>query len=861
SLKKLIGLFFVLTLVNNFTANIRIVDKITGDNTRVVANVPYVLAAFAGVSSQFGYSMATQFDTLFSLPYGGKYTESGLAMNSRFIERASKMQIVDPVQHQNMKQFVSQCVIFNGISKGKFSLNQINHSSDAWSFLKDNVSPRFGFQYMTEGGRQFLTCKAAAAEMDIKWDQALNNASSFYGIKNDSDALIMHGIKADIVGSYSFLANVSQDAGTLMKQNIMHNMLKEGALHGMSEYSPEAAMQGYAIAKAKTNQEGSMKVIGLIGSEFLTPMKIVIEALFYGIFPIVVLLVLLPGGMKVAKTYGVALFWMQSWAPLYAILNMVMVVYGKTASTGILKTLGTPGILTVQGVSALGEANSGVVAAASSAIPYIPMLSYLIFKAGAGALTQLSTSMMQQANSASFGAASEALSGQYSMGNTSFDTHQMHNNGGFSQDTNMSFRHGASSHQGGHGEMTTQYQDSTVFDANGAISNVGGNLQAGKAISASASRAADKSFSSAKTSIREASSEMASSLNSMSSLGNSMSHSFNLGDSTSHINSTQENSSITKTNGIVKKINDNLGLTDTEGYSLAANASVGASLSTPLSFLTGASAGASASTSAAMSNGKNYNENLSLYKEQMQGENFDEYYAAAIQESKALSETLTDSADVRYAQNIDNSYNESERHRTAANSSYNEGETYREISSRAESNDTSFSANLNQEFVSSLRGSGKSDNQINTILSNSTEKQEYMSSFVDSYVKDYPQRYAEPQNTTAEGARRYNTEISTEKVESSRELGDNFVFERAEKEEGLVQHGSKLDSSQVEANIKNANAKISSERGDRKDNFSSSNILSEQKIEEGKPTYTNAAKDVGNAIFGGKKYNTKDFIE
>jgi conjugal transfer mating pair stabilization protein TraG len=91
----------------------------------------------------------------------------------------------------------------------------------------------------------------------------------------------------------------------------------------------------------------------------LSVLKIVVEVMFYGIFPIIAVIAVLPGGFSVVKKYVIALFWIQSWAPLYSILNMLVNIYGRAKSMGAV-TGTASSALSMATLPGLAEANEWV---------------------------------------------------------------------------------------------------------------------------------------------------------------------------------------------------------------------------------------------------------------------------------------------------------------------------------------------------------------------------------------------------------------------------------------------------------------------------------------------------------------------
>ena len=795
TLKRLTGLFFVVFLLNNISADVRIVDKITNSQSKVVANVPYVLASTISVSSQVGNFLAEKFDSLFAMPYSSKYTESGLVMSSKVLAQASKMQIPDPVLNQHMKQFVSECVIFNGITKGKFTMNDLNQSKDVWAYLKDRVSPRFGFRY----GKEYLSCQQIANKIDAEWDSVLKKAPLAYGLAKDSKSKrVQIELRADIASSYAFLTKVSQDAGTIMRQNIMRNMIDAGALSSLERDDPQAAIQAYSAARAKTSQESSMKLIGMIGSGFLTPLKIVIEALFYGIFPIVAVIALLPGGLQVAKTYLIALFWIQSWAPLYAILNMVMTVYGRKTALSTLNACGTKGFIGLQAVGALGEASSSVVAAASSAIPYIPMLSYLIFKSGAGALTQLSTSMMMQANSAAGAAAEEGLTGRYSLSSTNFDTHQLHNTGGFRFDNNADVRaFGAVTTQGSSGELRTVHQNNIVDNIDPAISSIGGRVSLSETVSASCQSAADESHRHSISDSQSSQFSYSSALDKFKKIDDVRSNSLSVDNNATHTESSNKGSAISKLNAMNEQLANELGMSESSAKSMAASVKAG----TPFSSIIGSGG----SLSGEFRTSKDFHDKVSVAKNFMENNNYDETFRAAVDEAKTISERAGDSELKSLSTGVVADYKEAQQYSESSTNALAKEKHYRDMSQFVESNSSSHEANLNQDFGKYLQNKYGSDTP--TVLLDSKLKTSEMKSFANDYIDKPIAQHLHNKNdieqTYNDHAVKFNKDNVLKQQDDNNEKVVNLASDTGKL--GKIETGL---SKQVDANLKSAKGKL-----------------------------------------------------
>ena len=177
-----------------------------------------------------------------------------------------------------------------------------------------------------------------------------------------------HAFLTKLPQSYQMFAGEAKSAVDLLKQQMMIHMLREAPAKKASQLG-----NSYAIAKATLQQRNSYQIAGLMAEESLVVMRAVFEALIYGSFVFVYILLFLPAGYKILGYYFQAICWIQLWAPLYAILNFIMTLYGHYQSRGILGDLG----LTRANSAALIDLHTDITALAgwlSLSVPYISFM-------------------------------------------------------------------------------------------------------------------------------------------------------------------------------------------------------------------------------------------------------------------------------------------------------------------------------------------------------------------------------------------------------------------------------------------------------------------------------------------------------
>ena len=399
------------------TANVNIIDRVTGFRT-TVSHVPWLFAVPAGYVSQLGDAVAKQIDRALQIPAAVATPRTlrdvitakhnGVAMNAKLVANASHFNFVSHDMANNMREFVKECVYYD-LALGRYSVEELRKTGNLWEFISTNASELGGVIYQTTDKgpihREFLTCNEAAVKIEKDWSGELKRAYKFYDKK-----LFPYGggprntkedeFKSNLEDAYSYLTGISKNADELMQQNIMRNAIQDGFLARAQEDGAAASIQSYAVARAQAYQDSVYAIQGGVAEKAVSYMKIVIEIIFYGMFPFVAIMLVLPGGINLLKTYFTGLIWLQSWAPLYSLINMIVHVYCRNSTFAASATLGDPD-LTFDTIPALGEAGVSVARYAGYAMMSVPFLSWGLFKYGGGALAQMSSYMGQPTQSAS----------------------------------------------------------------------------------------------------------------------------------------------------------------------------------------------------------------------------------------------------------------------------------------------------------------------------------------------------------------------------------------------------------------------------------------------------------------------------
>lgn len=401
-----------------------------------VDHVPYALGAFASFVSEVGRSVTERIESVFTLPDYMPYHKTGTVFASALMSQIGQFRIVDPVFKGNMERFVNQCIVYDAMIGHKYTLSDLQNTPDIWKFVSSQASPVLGFLYKEDTNPgTIITCKEGAQKLSHLWAGGIKKAIELYGTRVQDRKLTESAFFTDLMGSSKLLSEgkaIAESAQSLLRQEMMINAIEESSNNKLSELGSPS---NYAATKALLQQRSTYAAAGEIAARTLPLFKNVIEALSYALFIFIVVLALLPNGSRILMTYFGILIWTQLWAPLYAVLNLIMTLYGTRESIGHGFDKG----LTLLNSSAIINANTDMTTLAAWLSVSIPFISYGILRQGAGAFVGLAQHLGSAMQSASSGAAAETISGNINLGNISMGTQAYQNTSAFQHNTSPSY--------------------------------------------------------------------------------------------------------------------------------------------------------------------------------------------------------------------------------------------------------------------------------------------------------------------------------------------------------------------------------------------------------------------------------------
>jgi conjugal transfer mating pair stabilization protein TraG len=434
-----------------------------------IDNVPFVVAYIASASSQIGYSLTKQFESVYSLPDDLQYTQNGMIFGANLMSAMSQARIGNANLSSSIDSFSQNCIFYD-IQLGIYSFDDLKDSDDIWTFVKSNqVENRF-FTYTSEAGDvSYPTCKAGAQELEADWSQeffTLNKNLGFFAKKPDLTKAILNSA-APLASEY--FMNVSKSSTQLLQQSMMINAISDATENQEAEYQ----VQLYQNARATAQSKSTYQTMGTQAGMWIPILKIVIEAVFYAAFPIIILLCLIPTLTgPVLRGYFTTFFWLSSWGPIYAILHRISMGHAKTYTLSFSDGIG----ITLGNQYGLQQTMSDISAMAGYMSMFVPMLAYGIAKGGAAAMSSMTTAFMSGVQGAVSTAAHEGGTGNLNFGNVGLNSKNVSSGVSITNDAGQVLHH----HNDG----------SSSIDNSKAESNLGFNVHGSERVESAYSQQA-----------------------------------------------------------------------------------------------------------------------------------------------------------------------------------------------------------------------------------------------------------------------------------------------------------------------------------------------------------------------------------
>ena len=523
--------FTITTLMLAPKVNLQIIDSSNPGTVYSVGNVPYGLAYPAHLITSTAHGLVSIFDGVFSMPDDFSYCKTGMLFGSKLFRLSTEFHIINPETKAQVNEYVKNCVLGDILINKKYSMMDLTESGDLIGTITKNPSKIRGIYI----GEVFKTCAAAAIDLKKNLETDINtNGFKIFGKRIFGNPKSATGASTAVpdaeklktslhrVYSYFNYGGLSNSALEIMTQNLLVNGIKDGLLNYTAETGATAALLNLSTTQAMERMRMSMATSRNIATYAIPVMHTVLLLLMLSLFPVIILLAFQPSfTVHVLKNYFYTLIWIESWPLMFACLNLVVTFYTKSE-------IG-PASLTISNMNQLALEHSDVANMAGYLMMAIPFISGGLVMGMASAFNSAASYVGGVLQSSASSAASEAASGNISVGNSSWA-----NVNANKFDTNSTLMQGMSTEQLKTGVLrTTRPDGGDVYDSGHAFSKLPVNVRASDLLSESFSSQAEAASSAAIQDQRTYDQSISSAITNLDSLGRSASSSKNMGENSS----------------------------------------------------------------------------------------------------------------------------------------------------------------------------------------------------------------------------------------------------------------------------------------------------------------------------------------
>jgi conjugal transfer mating pair stabilization protein TraG len=406
-----------------------------------VANVPLGVGMTASLTSRVGHRAIELTETAFGDPQDARYSKTGMIYGAKVFERLRTAQIADPRFDGNLRSFIRGCVYYD-ILDGYYSAGELARQNDLWTYITvtKGTNPGRSIEYTNPSNvREIISCPTAAGRMNSEWTTTIQASMRLFERRSRPDlpeAELQTALMSEMGTLHPIMIGASRDATSAFQQVLMANAIRRGVT-GFSAEAGGESMGALAETQAEIQTRNTQALLGGVAEKAIVILKIVVDLLFIGMFPILFPAFLLPSlGPRMIQGYLTGFLYLQLWGPMYVIVHMISMgaAASKTAAAAYIPD--TSAGIKIANLEAIGSVNADISAVAGVMTMMIPVMAGLLTK-GAMAVGSQGEALLSQFRSGAEAAGSMSTTGNISLGNTAFENHSFNNLSGNRQHTSF----------------------------------------------------------------------------------------------------------------------------------------------------------------------------------------------------------------------------------------------------------------------------------------------------------------------------------------------------------------------------------------------------------------------------------------
>lgn len=454
------SLIFV-SVLNMPIARVALTDKTGLEPPMAVDHVPFALAIGAQAANLVFGSLTSTYETVFGVPDELGLEKGDIGFGNRILKEVNHATIQDPELRSDLLQFFKECTLYD-VKDGTVSVSDLVKGADSWNTIFSNTSPARFVTYHTLSATPVTdTCDNVAKNyLKDKVDNAEQAAEVFYGkqvfTRATSDALAKEMFVNAIGSANDFILGSSQSASDSLKQAMFNAVWRDaGASLPAMMNDPALASEMTAMAGAAQAAQANAAAnnsVSILAQEGIPQFRNWIEAIFYGIFPIVVVLCVWTtpeGAKKIIGGYLMILVWIGLWPVLFALINQLSLLHLKTKAASLALASGVP--------FQMMDVYEGTLIDEQSMIGWmivlVPFMAAGLVKLGSGGFMGVADRLVSGFSNTATRIGENLGQGNEHIGDTAVDNHSANSTSMNKYDTNTSIMSGTSSFQMANGDI------------------------------------------------------------------------------------------------------------------------------------------------------------------------------------------------------------------------------------------------------------------------------------------------------------------------------------------------------------------------------------------------------------------------
>ncbi|WP_272668992.1 conjugal transfer mating-pair stabilization protein TraG [Providencia sp. PROV151] len=468
--------------------SVQIIDRTDPTGVYLVDNVPLGLAAPAHMISSIGTSLTELYESIFHMPDSLSYSKTGMLFGANLVGNVSDVMSTDGDIAELMSLYTKNCVIGDILINHKYSFQELMNSRDPYTLIFQKPSPLRGVM-VPEGNKKaqpagFWTCEdlakrvlmpAIGADTQTGGETWAYAVRRIFGGRPDANVLF----SAMLGDSYNYYYSGSETASQLMRNSVVMNALKQGIAGYSAQSGDTASLVNLASTSSYNKMRLSWATSTTVATNFTPLLYTILFSLIVALFPIFILLMTVHAlTTRMLFNYIMSIIYLQSWAPMFAILNHATSFYLRGQTNGLDFNLANQ--------AHIQQIHSDIGLIAGWLTLSIPFIAMAIVKGLGSAVAQAGNYLGTAINSSASASSSQAADGTWAFNNMQTD-----NVAGNKWDTNSSFRDGQMTRQLASGAMNTVTSGGQeIMDTSGAMSRLPVSIKGSEAMVSSLQQSA-----------------------------------------------------------------------------------------------------------------------------------------------------------------------------------------------------------------------------------------------------------------------------------------------------------------------------------------------------------------------------------